>query len=67
MGAKQYWLVDPKLRTFEIWSLDKNKKYQPIATAARGKIRKIPTLPALVVDVDALWAEVDRLEEAFGR
>ncbi len=62
MGAKQYWLVDPKIRTFEIFALGAKRRYTSVAAAARGKIRGIPSLPRLTIDVDALWAEVDRLE-----
>ena len=61
MGAKQYWLVDPKIRTFEIFALGPKRRYTSVAAASRGKIRRIPSLPGLTIDVDALWAEVDRL------
>jgi Uma2 family endonuclease len=57
MGAKQYWIVDPKLRTFEVWKLDKTGRYVRTVAASRGKVRVGPTL-----DLDTLWAEVDRLE-----
>ena len=61
MGCRQYWLVDPKLRTFEIWQLDSSGRYERVAAAARGKLRA-PSHPGLVIDVGALWNEVDRLE-----
>ena len=61
MGCRQYWLVDPKLRTFEIWQLDDEARYERVAAAARGKLR-VPSHRGLVVDVTALWTEVDRLE-----
>jgi len=59
MGAKQYWIVDPKLRTFEVWKLDKRGRYVRTLAASRGKARAGVTL-----DLDALWAEVDRLERS---
>jgi Uma2 family endonuclease len=57
MGAKQYWLVDPRLRTFEVWKLDRRRRYVCVAAASRGTLAVGPTL-----DLDALWAEVKRLE-----
>ena len=61
MGVKQYWLVDPKVRTVEIFHLGAKRRYTSVAAAAHGKIRRIPSLPGLTIDVDALWAELDRL------
>jgi len=61
-GVKQYWLVDPTLRTFEIWRLHVKRRQVRIAAATNGRIEHIPGFPGLSVDVDALWAEVDRLE-----
>jgi Uma2 family endonuclease len=61
MGVKQYWLVDPKVRTFEIFQLGPKRRYTSVAAASSGKLRRIPTFPGLVIDVDALWAEVDRI------
>jgi Uma2 family endonuclease len=65
MGVKQYWLVDPKLHTFEILQLGAKRKYTLVAAASKGKLRRIPTLPGLVIDLDDLWSEVDRLERAM--
>ncbi len=60
-GVKQYWLVDPKLRTFEIWELDSKRRYVRLAAATSGKIHRLRSLAGLVIDVDALWAECERL------
>ena len=57
MGAKQYWIIDPKLRTFEVWKLDSSRRYVRAKAASHGKVRA-----GVVLDLDALWAEVDRLE-----
>ena len=67
MGAKQYWLVDPKLRTFEIFQLGTKRKYTLVAATSSGKLRRLPSLPGLVVDVDDLWSEVERLEHAMAK
>jgi Uma2 family endonuclease len=60
MGIKQYWLVDPKLRTFEIWRLDKRRRYEQTIAVTSGVVR-VPGFKGLRVDVDALWAHVDAL------
>lgn len=67
MGVKQYWLVDPKVRTFEIFQLGAKRRYTSIAAGSSGKLRRIPTHPGLVIDLDDLWSEVDRLERAMGK
>lgn len=61
IGVQSYWLVDPEARTFEIFDLDASRRYVRACAAAEGKIENVPGCPGLVVDVDALWAEVDRL------
>ncbi len=63
-GAKQYWLVDPQLRSFEIWKLGPKRRYARVAAVTKGAISRIPGLVGLRVDVDALWTEVDRLTSA---
>jgi Uma2 family endonuclease len=60
-GVKYYWLVDPDYRSFEVWELDREGRYARVAAAVQGKLERVPGCPGLVVDLDALWAEVDRL------
>ena len=62
MGVQLYWLVDPKVRTFEIFQLGSRQRYTLVATASSGKMRRIPSLPGLVIDIDDLWSEVERYE-----
>lgn len=59
-GVKHYWLVDPRLRTFEMWRLGSRRRYVREAAASTGAIR-IRAFPGLTVDVDAIWRELDRL------
>jgi Uma2 family endonuclease len=61
IGVKYYWLVDPEARTFEIWELGDDKRYVHACAATEGRISSIPGCPGLVVDLDAIWAELDRL------
>lgn len=61
-GVRYYWLVDPELRSFEIWELGTDRRYVRAASAVLGKIDPVPGCNGLSVDVDALWAEVDEVE-----
>jgi Uma2 family endonuclease len=63
LGASHYWIVDPWLRSIEIFGLDAQARYVRLVAATRGQIDPVPGLPDLKVDVDAMWAEIDRLTE----
>jgi Uma2 family endonuclease len=54
-------LVDPELRSFEVWELGGDGRYALARTARAGKVADVPGCEGLVVDLDALWAEVDDL------
>lgn len=60
-GAGQYWIVDPTARTFEIYAL-RDGQYVRAAGGADGAL-DVPGYPGLTIDLDALWAEIDRLPE----
>jgi Uma2 family endonuclease len=60
-GVHYYWIVDPNVRTVEIFELGADGRYTLAAAAADGKIDPVPGCEGLVLDVDALWAELDRL------
>lgn len=60
-GVRYYWLVDPELRGFEVWELGADGRYVRALSAVSGKLDRVPGCDALVVDLDALWAEIDRL------
>jgi len=61
LGVPHYWLVDPEERSLEIWELGADRRYALACKAASGKIADVPGCPGLMVGLDALWAEVDRL------
>lgn len=61
LGVRYYWLVDPELRGFEVWELGEDGRYVRARAAIAGRVEDVPGCEGLVVDLDALWAEVDRL------
>lgn len=59
LGVGQYWLVDPEARTLEVLVLDPNGRFVEVLVAAEGA-HDVPSCDGLRLDLDALWAEVDR-------
>ena len=60
-GVRSYWLLDPQLRSLEVLELGPDGRYVHAAAATSGVLRERPSCPGLVIDLDALWAELDRL------
>jgi Uma2 family endonuclease len=63
-GVRSYWIVDPELRSLEVLALGRGKRYVHAVGATHGTIIDIPGCAGLVVDLDVLWSEADRLPEA---
>jgi Uma2 family endonuclease len=61
-GVTYYWLVDPLARTLEVRQLDPGGRHVTLLSAADGN-HAAPGCEGLALDLDALWAEVDRLPE----
>jgi Uma2 family endonuclease len=59
-GVRWYWVVDPQLRTLEVFEL-RASAYVHVGAAATGPVSDIPGCPDLTLDLDALWAEVDAI------
>jgi Uma2 family endonuclease len=62
-GVLFYWLLDPDLRTLEIWGLDEQGRYVRALGGASGTLSQVPGCAGLELDLDALWAEIDALPE----
>ena len=59
-GVRYYWLVDPAIRTLEILELGPDGRYVRALAASSGSV-DIPGCDELVLSVDQLWSEIDRL------
>lgn len=60
-GVRWYWILDPKPRTVEVFALRDDGTYALARTMSRGRHDSVPGCDGLVVDLDELWAEIDRL------
>jgi Uma2 family endonuclease len=60
-GVPYFWLVDPALGAFAISDRTPAGNYQKLVGVTSGSIDSVPGRPGLVIDVDALWAELARL------
>ena len=63
-GVPYFWLVDPTLGAVEMFERTPAGNYQKLVGVTSGCIDPVPGCPGLVVDVDALWAELARLRDA---
>lgn len=62
-GVPYLWLVDPTLSAFEIFERTPAGNYQRLIGVTSGKIDSVPGCAGLILDLDALWAELARLRD----
>jgi Uma2 family endonuclease len=60
-GVRYYWIVDPQLRSLEILGRGPQGRYEHLLGATEGMI-EIPGSDGFVLDLDAVWAEIERFE-----
>ncbi len=61
-GVTLYWIVEPRVRTLEVLDLSAERPVL-VLSAATGQ-HDAPGCEGLRLDLDALWAEIDRLPDA---
>jgi Uma2 family endonuclease len=61
-GVRFYWIVDPALRSLEIFELAADGRYARALGAADGVVEDVPGCAGMEIDLDALWTRVDALE-----
>lgn len=61
-GISFYWIVDPELRSFQVFELRDDERYVHALGATAGKLEDVPGCKGLTLDLDALWAEIDLLK-----
>lgn len=64
LGVRWYWIIDPEVGSLEILELAPDNRYVHALGATSGVIDSIPGCPGLALDLDELWAAVDRLPAA---
>jgi Uma2 family endonuclease len=60
--VRYYWILDPQLRSLEILKLGPQGRYEHLLGATEGQI-EIPGCEGFVLDLDAVWAEIERFEQ----
>lgn len=61
-GVRYYWILDPTERTLEIFELGPDRRYVHALGASEGIVALVPGCAQLALDLQELWAQVDRLE-----
>ncbi|MEP7121761.1 MAG: Uma2 family endonuclease [Byssovorax sp.] len=59
-GVRFYWLLNPDARILEILELNGDGNYTILKSEQAGKV-EVPGCEGLVIDLDQLWSETDRL------
>ncbi len=62
-GVPRYLLADPALGSIEVFELDEKGRYARVAAGTQGQLA-VPGCDGLVLDIDALWADIARLGDA---
>ncbi len=65
-GVRFYWIVDPALRSFEIFELGADGRYVKAVGASRGVVEQVPGCEGLTLDLDALWRKASDLDGEGG-
>jgi Uma2 family endonuclease len=61
-GIRFYWIVDPQQRTLELYERGAGGAYVRCLQVGRVMVDTVPGCPGLTIDLDAMWAKIDALE-----
>ena len=61
-----YLILDPQLRSLEVFQLREDGRYSVALTASSGRVR-VPGCRGLAFDLDDLWKEIDQSEREESR
>ena len=64
--VRYYWIVDPQLRSLEILQLGPPGRYEHLLGATEGQV-DVPGCEGFVLDLDAVWGEIERFEAREAR
>lgn len=62
IGVRQYWIVDPETRVVEVLERGADGRFVQALVASEGS-HAAPGLDGLELNLDELWADVDRLPD----
>jgi Uma2 family endonuclease len=60
-GIRWYWLLDLHLRLLEIHRLGYDQRYARAFAAGEGSLGEVPGCPGLLIDLTALWNQIEAL------
>jgi Uma2 family endonuclease len=61
-GIRYYWILDPEMRTLEIFERTESGHFMDVLGATEGRVENVPGCDGLTLDLDGLWAEIERLD-----
>lgn len=61
-GVRFYWIVDPQLRSLEIFELGRDARYTRALGATEGTLEEVPGCEGFALDLGSLWSEMDWAE-----
>lgn len=61
-GVRFYWILDPRLRSLEIFELAANGRYSHVLGVSSGRLELVPGCQGLTLNLDEIWARIDQLD-----